>query len=165
MFGIIHRRHSAKAGGAVRLLFRKSSCGTPRVRRIVTVAIVASLAGIQGCSYRSAQAPAGDVETVLRRGVTRADGGDYRAAISDYDGVLLRQPQNATAIYLRGTARDRLGDRAGALADYDAALRLDANLLPAHVARAAVHTALGNRAAAAADYEAARRLMGDDQVH
>ena len=119
---------------------------------------------ILGWSAAIARNPS-DVQARLSRGLARAELGEYRAAIEDYDGVLRVQPANVDAYYLRGNARERLGDRPGAIGDYDAALRLNADFLPAYVARAAAHTALGNSAAATADYEAARRLSGDNQVH
>jgi len=120
-------------------------------------------AGLNGCSERASDASSDAAQ--LRHGVSLADRGDYRGAISTYDLVLGHKPQNAEAVYLRGSARDRLGDRVGALADYDTALRLDARLLPAYVARAAIHAERGDSAAAAADYRSARELQGNDQVH
>jgi len=94
--------------------------------RLATSLVILSMVWLPGCRSSRPEPSPGDVQVLLRRGVSSADSGDDRAAIADYDEVLRLQPENAEAAYLRGAARDRLGDRAGAVADYDTALRLNA---------------------------------------
>jgi tetratricopeptide (TPR) repeat protein len=50
-------------------------------------------------------------------GLTEAQRGNFRGAITNYDQALTQKPDFAHAVLARGVARFRLGDRPGALED------------------------------------------------
>jgi tetratricopeptide (TPR) repeat protein len=62
---------------------------------------------------------------LIKRGLSKCDLEDYRAAKADYDKAITLDPDNSDAYCNRGNSRHELGDYAGAMADYDQAIMLD----------------------------------------
>lgn len=58
-------------------------------------------------------------------GRRKAQAGDNKAAIADYDQAIEKNPNDAAAYINRGVAQHRLGDTGAAIRDYEQALKLD----------------------------------------
>lgn len=92
------------------------------------------------------------------RGFIRDRMGDSKGAIEEYDRVLAKNPQDATAHNNRGYARYELGDRAAAIADYTQAIRLNPRYALAYHNRGCAHYDLGQYDSAIADYTQALKI-------
>ncbi|MCX8194900.1 MAG: tetratricopeptide repeat protein [Candidatus Micrarchaeota archaeon] len=57
----------------------------------------------------------------FNRGLSKAMGGDYKAAIEDYTKAIELNPNFAAAYSNRGSAKAKLGDTQGAKEDYEKA--------------------------------------------
>lgn len=81
--------------------------------------------------------------------------GDYRAALSDFNGAVAVGSVHAATYYNRGVVRRILGDWKGALDDYSQAIRLDHTDAYALYNRGLLLARLGHVAAAITDYSGA----------
>jgi tetratricopeptide (TPR) repeat protein len=66
------------------------------------------------------------------RGNARADKGDLRGAIQDFDKAIAFNPQDSGALNNRGYARRKTGDTDGAIKDFDRAILMDPDNSQAH---------------------------------
>lgn len=101
----------------------------------------------------------GDVIGAYRlRALAYRDAGHYRDAITDYDEVLLRQPDNAAILFERAGAYTSLKDYDQAIRDYDRSLLLDPANPKAWFLRGVSYYQLGQHPRAVDDYAEALRL-------
>jgi len=74
---------------------------------------------------------------------------DFRGALTDFDEVLRREPNNFDALMARGLTKQYLQDYTGAIADLDSALNVhEAPLARIHFLKSTVHAAFKNAKAA-----------------
>ena len=76
------------------------------------------------------------------RGAAKADLGQHKAAITDYDTSIRLKPDYASAYLNRGIAKAKLGQHEAAIADYDAAIHFKNDLVNAYVNRGIAKVAL-----------------------
>lgn len=100
-------------------------------------------------------------EDEFYRGFIRDRLGDSKGAIEEYDRVLEKNPQDATAYNNRGYARYELSDRLGAIEDYTQAIRLNPRYALAYHNRGCAYHDLGRYEAAIADYTQALKIDPD----
>jgi tetratricopeptide (TPR) repeat protein len=99
----------------------------------------------------------------LLRGYARGLGGDFEAAIADYDHALALNPVYFYAFFYRGIARAELGDIEAALADYSTAIENDPFNPRGYVQRGWTHYFVaGDRHAALADLDRALELDAEN---
>ncbi len=94
------------------------------------------------------------------RGMTEYAGGDYPAALRDFDKTLSLDPSFALSYYYRGVIRSLDGDNTGAVADYDRAISLSSGFEAAYDERGKAELALGSYQDALADLNHALALDG-----
>ena len=92
-------------------------------------------------------------ETYFARGNTKADLGQYFAAISDYDKAIQLEPDDAIAYYNRGLAKAGLGRYSVAISDYNKAIQLKPDEANAYINRGAAKVELRRYSAAISDYD------------
>lgn len=103
----------------------------------------------------------GQSESLVRRGMTHHQRGDFAAAIADYTAALAISARFPEAINNRGVACHALGDYLTALADFDQALAIDPAYAEAWNNRGVTRHAQGNFTGALADFAEALRLRPD----
>lgn len=108
-------------------------------------------AGLRASEWRNA--PARDASGVgntdeLAFGRDAFERGDYPAALNEFESLVKRDPQNATALYWLGRARLEQRDYAGAAKDFEEAISREPHLFDAYVQAAASYQALGEKAKA-----------------
>lgn len=92
------------------------------------------------------------IEVIYRRGLDRANLGDYKAAIADFNQFLQLQPNGIKAYYQRGLAFHKLGDYQAAIADLNLYLQSNPNDAEARYSRGLIRSELGDYNGATADY-------------
>jgi len=85
----------------------------------------------------------------LKSGREAFERGDYAAALNEFESVVKRDPQKATALYWLGRARLEQKDYSGAARDFEETTRRDPRLLDAYVQAAASYQAMGDKGKAA----------------
>ena len=100
-------------------------------------------------------------DTYFIRGYEKAELGDYRGAIADFDTAIRLKPDYANPYYNRGNAKRELGQHFAAIADYDTAIRLKPDDALAYLNRGVAKVQLGQHFAAIADFDTAIRLKPD----
>ncbi|MFY9607217.1 MAG: protein phosphatase 2C domain-containing protein [Blastocatellia bacterium] len=118
------------------------------------VLIAASFyAGLRASDWRNAPASetaaADDAADGLRAGREAFDRGDYQSAGNEFESVLGRDPENATALYWLGRARLEQRDIAGAAKDFEATISREPRMFDAYIQAAAAYQLLGEKAKAA----------------
>ena len=99
-----------------------------------------------------------DARAFVLRGDCKADLGDNRAALDDYNSAIKIEPEFEYAYVTRCETRLLLADKSGALRDCDTAIRLSANDALAHEDRGDVHFELEAYDLALIDYDKAIEL-------
>jgi tetratricopeptide (TPR) repeat protein len=93
-----------------------------------------------------------------QQGVAKAQSGNYREAIDDFNQAIWLDRQSADAYIGRGFVHARLQNYLPAIQDYTHALQLKPDYFEALVNRGNAYDKVGNDAAAVRDYEQALRL-------
>jgi tetratricopeptide (TPR) repeat protein len=94
------------------------------------------------------------------RGLMLSIGGNYEAAIRDYDAAIALKPDFAVVLNNRAWAYFRWGRAAAGLADVEKSLQLNPKSPYAFDTRAHIRQALGDPEGALSDYEGAMRHGG-----
>jgi len=109
-------------------------------------------AGLRASEWLNAGAPetsaAGNTDE-LAVGRDAFERGDYPAAVNEFESLLKRDPQKATALYWLGRARLEQREYAAAAKDFEEAISREPRLFDAYVQAAASYQALGEKAKAA----------------
>ncbi len=118
------------------------------------VLIAASFyAGLRASEWRNAGASktgaADNAADELRFGREAFARGDYQAAGNEFESVLVRDPDNATALYWLGRARLERRDYAGAAKEFEASINREPRMFDAYIQAAAAYQLLGEKAKAA----------------
>lgn len=118
------------------------------------VLIAASFyAGLRASEWRNARASQSGVTDAaadqLRVGREAFDRGEYQVAGSEFESVLRRDSENATALYWLGRARLEQGDYAGAAKEFEATISREPRMFDAYIQAAAAYQLLGEKAKAA----------------
>jgi TolA-binding protein len=85
----------------------------------------------------------------LRVGREAFDRGDYQKAGNEFESILKREAENATALYWLGRARLERRDYAGAAKEFEAAIGREPRMLDAYIQAAGAYQLLGEKAKAA----------------
>ncbi len=106
----------------------------------------------------------------LSAGREAFDRGDYQAAGNEFESVLRRDSENATALYWLGRARLERRDYAGAARDFEATISREPGMFDAYVQAAGAYQMMGEKAKAAEmlarhtdERRKAERLVTDSQ--
>jgi tetratricopeptide (TPR) repeat protein len=99
--------------------------------------------------------------TLLERGESYGQRGDFDRAVEDLNGVLRVDPNSARALAFRGAAFAKLRDYPRAIEDFSTALKLTPGDHQLYLARSSVYTALGDYPRALTDRNEAVRLKPD----
>jgi tetratricopeptide (TPR) repeat protein len=100
-----------------------------------------------------------DADRLLRqRALYAAQNGDCVFALTGFDHLISRNPNNAADYNNRGLVHFQSGQLAAALADYSRAIELDPNLANVYNNRANYYAALGEMMMAIEDYDQAIRI-------
>lgn len=117
------------------------------------VLIAASFyAGLRASEWRDARGlrmGADDAADDLRAGREAFDRGDYPAAGNEFELILRRDPESATALYWLGRARLERRDYAGAVKEFEASISREPRMFDAYIQAAAAYQLLGENAKAA----------------
>jgi tetratricopeptide (TPR) repeat protein len=97
--------------------------------------------------------------TWLKRGIAKAVGGDYQAAISNYNQALQLDSKNPDTYYNRGVAYYSLGQHQQALTDFNQSIKLNPALAEAYGNRAHLHIEQGDKQRAIKDCHRAAKLF------
>jgi serine protease Do len=92
------------------------------------------------------------------RGLQKEQGGDFTAAIADYDKAIQRDPKLVTAYFSRGLVYFNLRDREKALADLTRAIQLDPTRPQTYHYRGLVYVRVGKKLDAKVDFKKAIEL-------
>ena len=84
-------------------------------------------------------------EEYFNKGTTKAEKGDYRGAIQDYNKAIELKPNYTKAYNNRGYAKHDLGDQRGALQDFNKAIELNPNDARAYSNRGVIKIKLGQK--------------------
>ena len=103
-------------------------------------------------------------DTYLLRGRMKAESGNYKGAIADYDKAIRLKPDAALIYYSRGLAKSNLGHHAAAIADFDTVIHLLPNFAGAYETRGWEKEKLGQYAAAIVDFDVVIRLKPNDAL-
>ncbi len=98
----------------------------------------------------------------LQRGLARAEAGELKPAIKDFDQAIKLAPKATDALYDRGVAYTQLGNWQAAQADFDRLLKIAPSDADALYMRAWVHSQRGDDEAAIGDLDAILGLHPDD---
>src|SRR5690348_7928397 len=101
-------------------------------------------------------------EDALNAGLRAAKAGDYKSAISQYDGAIQLAPDFADAYFARGVARDEIGDFRRARDDYDRVIALRPGKADAYYNRGVVLHELGDDHGALDDFNRALALAPEN---
>jgi tetratricopeptide (TPR) repeat protein len=123
-----------------------------RSRLTVLVAIIASLALLQGCSDEAAK-DTGRVVSHLDAGASFLSQRLYEKAIEEFTLAIAIDPDCAEAYCDRGVSRYMTGEREEALRDFETAIEKDPTLGKAHFHRALLLDAAGATREAIGAYE------------
>ncbi|MDB6028992.1 MAG: Tetratricopeptide 1 repeat-containing protein [Verrucomicrobiales bacterium] len=99
-----------------------------------------------------------DEQTYLKRGIGKAEKGDFDGAISDFDKAIHVAPTSPDGFYNRGITLQKKGDFDGALADLNKAISLKSDYSLAFNARGLAKHSKGDIAGASADFNKAIAL-------
>lgn len=118
------------------------------------VLIAASFyAGLRASEWRNTRASQSGVTDAaadqLRVGREAFDRGEYQVAGSEFESILRRDSENATALYWLGRARLEQRDYAGAAKEFEAAISREPRMFDAYTQAAAAYQLLGEKAKAA----------------
>jgi tetratricopeptide (TPR) repeat protein len=102
--------------------------------------------------------------TLLHRAAVRAELKEFEDAISDYNEVISREPNNVEAISGRGFTYFAIGDLERAKEDCEDAIRLDPRDRVALSVRAEIRRKIGNIAGAIEDWETLSEPHYEDSV-
>lgn len=102
------------------------------------------------------------VEELISLGGSKANRGDYRGAITNYDQALQINSNNPYAYFQRGTAYYQLGNKQAAIEDFNQVLRINPNNALAYFSRGYTRYNLKDYQGAISDYTQAIRLKPDD---
>ncbi|MEM6690832.1 MAG: tetratricopeptide repeat protein [Planctomycetota bacterium] len=100
----------------------------------------------------------------MRRGLAKAELGQYQQAIADYDLAILRKPDSADAFHNRGNEWIQLGKFRKAIADLTTAIRIDPESAVSFNSRGIAWNRKGCYWKALADYERALELDPDSTL-
>jgi tetratricopeptide (TPR) repeat protein/S1-C subfamily serine protease len=89
------------------------------------------------------------------RGNIKAESGDKKGAIADYDRAIAIDSQYTAAYSSRGIVKSELGDKKGAIADFNLAIAIDPLDSTAYYNLGIVKSELGDKKGAIADYDRA----------
>lgn len=101
-------------------------------------------------------------EEFLKQGLYKAQEGDYRGAIADFNQVLRINPNSALAYHNRGVARFKLEETQASIRDFTQAIRLDTNYIEAYVGRGNAYRKLRDLQGAIIDYSQLLRFNSQD---
>ena len=109
-------------------------------------------AGLRASEWRNAGiqevSDAGPPEE-LRSGREAFERGDYQAALSAFESLVKRDPQNAVGLYWLGRASLEKRDYAAAANDFEASISREPRMFDAYVQAAAAYQLMGEKAKAA----------------
>ncbi len=97
----------------------------------------------------------GDVNALMREGVTRMDAGDYPGAFKAFDAVVARAPDFAEGWNKRATVLYLMGDYAASIRDVEKTLALEPRHFGALSGLGLINVELGNEEAALDAFEKA----------
>ncbi len=97
--------------------------------------------------------------TWLSRGIAKALGGDYHAAIASYNQALHLDSKNSDTYYNRGVAYYSLGQHQRALTDFSQSIKLNPSLAEAYGNRAQLYVEQGDKQRAIRDCQSAAKLF------
>jgi len=101
------------------------------------------------------------IKLLIERGIRKAEEGDYKGAIEDFNQVLSINPNQGTAYAFRGAARAELREYSRAIEDLTQALQLNPHHAAAYAYRGDAQAELTNYRKAIEDYTQALRLKPD----
>jgi serine/threonine protein phosphatase PrpC/TolA-binding protein len=133
---------------------KRAGVSLSRVLMYVLLALVvlagAFYAGLRASEWRNGRASNANAETEsLRIGQEAFERGDYQAAMTEFESLVQRDPQNGTGLYWLGRAHLEQRDYADAAKDFEEALSREPRMFDAYVQAAAAYQALGEKAKAA----------------
>ncbi|HTG16329.1 MAG TPA: protein phosphatase 2C domain-containing protein [Blastocatellia bacterium] len=133
---------------------KRAGISPSRVLMYVLLALVvlagAFYAGLRASEWRNERASNANAETEsLRIGQEAFERGDYQAAMTEFESLVQRYPQNATGLYWLGRAHLEQRAYADAAKDFEEALSREPRMFDAYVQAAAAYQALGEKAKAA----------------
>jgi len=100
----------------------------------------------------SEKAYAENAEFYYKRGINKAEEGDFYGAIADYSKAIEINPRYSKAYNNRGNAKRALKDNDGAIADYSKAIEINSNSELAYFNRGNTKGSLKDYDGAIADY-------------
>lgn len=100
----------------------------------------------------------GEFDDLFSQGGAAQARGDYDVAISVWNAILVKSPQNAAALQSRGLAHFSTKEWAKALEDFTQAVQLDSNNANAHAGRGSAYLEQGLFDKALSDFDEAIRL-------
>jgi tetratricopeptide (TPR) repeat protein/S1-C subfamily serine protease len=92
------------------------------------------------------------------RGADKANSGDRKGAILDYDRAIHLNPNYAISYTGRGISKSELGDKKGAILDLNRAIQLNPNFADAYGARGLIKKVSGDIQGAILDYDRAIKI-------
>lgn len=92
------------------------------------------------------------IEVIYRSGLDKAQKGDYKAAIADFNRYLQLKPNGIKAYYQRGLVLHKLGDYQAAIADLNQYLQFNPSDAEARYSRGMIRSEIGDYNGATADY-------------
>jgi len=137
---------------------------------IASAILVFKLGGLAKSSYlgvRSTQPAPPPAESApiknsaidfLNHGVDKAERGNFRGAIADFNQAIKLNPNWSAAYYNRALAHYDLGDKQAAIADFNQTIKLNPNDANAYVNLGSARYDLGDKQAAIADFNQAIKL-------
>ena len=133
---------------------KRAGVSPSRLLMYVLLALVvlagAFYAGLRASEWRNGRASNANAETEsLRKGQEAFERGDYPAAMTEFESLVQRDPQNGTGLYWLGRAHLEQRDYADAAKDFEEAISREPRMFDAYVQAAAAYQALGERAKAA----------------
>lgn len=103
-------------------------------------------------------------EGLISLGGSKANQGDYKGALTDYNQALLIDPNNVDAYFRRASTRYQLGDKQGSIEDFTHVLELSPDNAIAYYFRGVVRAELMGFQAAVGDIEKAISLDANNAL-
>lgn len=106
--------------------------------------------------------PKGSWTDFFIKGFEKAESGNLRGAIDDYNIAIGINPKNSKAYFNRGIAKHKLGNYNGAIEDFNKSIELDSNFSRFYVNRGATKVLLRDYEGAVMDFNKAIELNPKD---